>query len=242
MRSRIPFSGISSVFIRRFTSGGSRSKGNATNHSSFQSVSRTSKLLPLAKDIVKAGLTSGITMSAGDALCQTILRKSSSRESTELVKPNESRTPSIKTESDPVIDFSRVCRFGLIGLTLHGPFFFFGFRAIDAFYGSSRSIATAAMKMATGQTTLFPTYLTIFYYYIATLEHKTHKDRIKKLQVGFWPSYMGGCIFWPLANMINFTLVPTQSRVLYVNAVGLIWNTLLSYYDSNTSAKIKESA
>jgi protein Mpv17 len=33
---------------------------------------------------------------------------------------------------------------------------------------------------------------------------------------------------WPLANAVNFAIVPAPYRVLYVNFVSLCWNTYLS--------------
>lgn len=33
---------------------------------------------------------------------------------------------------------------------------------------------------------------------------------------------------WPLANLINFAIVPPAFRVLYSNCVSVIWETYLS--------------
>lgn len=52
---------------------------------------------------------------------------------------------------------------------LAGPFFYFGFRKLDALWGPSSSLATALKKTATGQFTLFPVYLSTFYMYMALL-------------------------------------------------------------------------
>lgn len=43
------------------------------------------------------------------------------------------------------------------------------------------------------------------------------------------PVYRAGWVFWPLANMVNFLLVPPTGRVLYVNCAGLLWNTYLRF-------------
>jgi len=39
--------------------------------------------------------------------------------------------------------------------------------------------------------------------------------------------FQAGWVFWPVANMANFLLVPPTGRVLYANCAGLLWNTFL---------------
>lgn len=50
---------------------------------------------------------------------------------------------------------------------------------------------------------------------------------VEKVKALFLPAFSSGCIFWPIANVINFRYVPSTHRVLYVNAMGLIWNAFL---------------
>jgi len=35
--------------------------------------------------------------------------------------------------------------------------------------------------------------------------------------------------FWPLANIINFSMIPLEYRVLYVNCMSMLWNGYLSH-------------
>lgn len=41
--------------------------------------------------------------------------------------------------------------------------------------------------------------------------------------------YIYDCAFWPIAQILNFLFVSPVYRVLYVNSLSLLWNTLLSY-------------
>jgi protein Mpv17 len=56
-----------------------------------------------------------------------------------------------------------------------------------------------------------------------------------KVQAGFLKTFAYGTLFWPIANVINFQYVAPTQRVLYVNAAGVLWNTLLSALNSPNS-------
>jgi hypothetical protein len=43
-------------------------------------------------------------------------------------------------------DVARSLRFGLVGLTLHGPWFGLGFPRVDAYFGASKSLANRVKK------------------------------------------------------------------------------------------------
>lgn len=42
-------------------------------------------------------------------------------------------------------------------------------------------------------------------------------------------TYIADCIVWPPLQLINFTFIPVQYQVLYVNICNLFWNTFLSF-------------
>ena len=90
----------------------------------------------------------------------------------------------------------------------------------------------ALKKTALGQVTIFPTYVTLFYAYIALLEGKSARQACGRVQRNFWPTMATGTVFWPIANMLNFTLVPQRHRVLYVGVMGIAWNSFLSWQNS----------
>ena len=131
---------------------------------SFQSlVAQQSNNLTMIKlpPLLKASLTSGTVMACGDMLCQKI------------------RQP-----KNPV-NWPQTSRFAIIGATLHGPYFFKGFRWLDTRFGTSNSLQHAITKSLIGQVTqlsvlffplilmhdkrvspkLFETALTIYMYY-----------------------------------------------------------------------------
>lgn len=93
-------------------------------------------------------------------------------------------------------------------------------------------LVQAFTKTVLGQATVFPVYISIFFTYAGLLEGRGLPKSFEKMQDKFWPTYVAGSVFWPCANMVNFTLVPATQRVLYVAAVGLLWNVYLSWQNS----------
>ncbi|EFJ47454.1 hypothetical protein VOLCADRAFT_92190 [Volvox carteri f. nagariensis] len=172
--------------------------------------------------VVRAGVTSCIVMQAGDILCQSIQRR------------NKSGALDWGAH-----DWKRTARFGLIGLTLHGPFFLWGFRMIDERFGPAKTLLTAAKKTAFGQVTIFPAYVAAFFTYIAILEPGGNLAAVgTKLRSSFLQTYVAGSVFWPAANMINFMCCPPSARILYVNGAGLVWNALLSAVNSQQAVAV----
>lgn len=57
-----------------------------------------------------------------------------------------------------------------------------------------------------------------------------------KLRDSFWPTFVTGCAFWPTVNIFNFRFLGPAHRVAYVNAMGLLWNSYLSYANSGGAA------
>ena len=67
--------------------------------------------------------------------------------------------------------------------------------------------------------------LALFLSFTAILEGGSPARYIKEK----WLSIIKhGLIVWPLANFINFKWIPSGYRVLYVNVIGMGWNTYLS--------------
>mmetsp|Transcript_4461 Transcript_4461/g.7440 ORF Transcript_4461/g.7440 Transcript_4461/m.7440 type:complete len:188 (+) Transcript_4461:188-751(+) len=131
-------------------------------------------------------------------------------------------------------DWKRTARFSLVGLTLHGPFFLWGFGMLDKTMGPGKTLTVALKKTALGQVTLFPTYLTAFFMYMSALEGTGFEGGRKKIQDNFVAMYTSGSVFWPVANVTNFMFVAPAARMLYVNACSLLWNAFLSWYNNTT--------
>lgn len=153
--------------------------------------------------LLRASLTSGVLYSIGDITTQ------------------------IDSETER-IDFKRVARFALTGSLLHGPYFLYGFRALDSKFPGS-SLQTALSKAFLGQVFLFPPFVSLLLTFTSVLEGSLAEFLNQDFKDKFININKNGLIVWPIANIINFRYIPSQYRVLYVNVIGLGWNTYLSF-------------
>lgn len=127
----------------------------------------------------------------------------------------------------------RTLRWTVTGLTLHGPYFWAGFRWLDSQFGATSTLRVAATKTVVGQLCLFPPYLVILFSAMGYMEG--HPNIPLKIQTHVPEAFKNGCVFWPIANLFNFSFVPPNMRVPYLACVGGLWNSYLSLINSRTT-------
>ena len=159
----------------------------------------------MLRQILKASFTSGSLYVFGDIINQKAL------------------------QSKPTIDWQKVARFGIVGATLHGPYFFFGFKFIDRIFGTGRNLKTVISKSLTGQMIVFPPFVVTMLSYNELLKGKSKQDIVKSVKDSFLPIFLNGFYCWPLANVITFRFIPVERRILWINCVGIVWNSYLSW-------------
>jgi len=143
----------------------------------------------------RAGLQSGSIMAVADVFTQWLV------EAKEF--PDE-------------FDAMRTMRWALAGVTLHGPYFFLGFSMVDKRLGAATTLKVVAQKTAIAQFVLFPPYLVALFGFMGVMER--HPNISEKNRVRVPEAFVSGCLYWPIANGINFALVPASLRVPYVAA------------------------
>lgn len=155
---------------------------------------------------LRAGIQSGTIMFVADALTQTTIEGRSVADA---------------------FDATRTLRWGVCGLVLHGPYFLVGFSSIDKRLGPATSWKVVAQKTAAAQFVLFPPYLCFLFTFMGLLEGNPNIAEKVRRQVP--RAFLGGCVYWPIANGINFSVVPGNLRVPYLAASAGVWNSYLSW-------------
>ena len=172
---------------------------------------------------VRAGMQSASIMTVADIMTQLVVEKKSLVGRNNKAEDDETTT----ARYDPV----RTLRWATVGLTLHGPYFRYCFARLDQmFAGTAQSLLVVAKKTALAQFIVFPPYLVALFTAIGLMEGSD--DIFGKVRTNVPKAFMGGCIFWPIANCFNFALVPTTARVPYLASVGALWNGYLSWMNS----------
>ena len=165
---------------------------------------------------LRAGLQSGSIMGIADASTQLFV---------------EGRQMTTDQDTNPY-DATRTLRWALIGLFLHGPYFLKGFAFLDKTFAPKSASAvvswkTVAQKTVAGQLFLFPPYLVLLFGTLGILEGEP--DVPAKIQKRVPEAFVSGCVYWPVANSINFKMVPSHLRVPYLALSSGVWNSYLSY-------------
>jgi len=76
-------------------------------------------------------------------------------------------------------------------------------------------------------------FQTGFFVYIDCLNGELKKKNLENLLSKIKVTLIRASIYWPIVNVIMFTVVPLQYRVLSGNFFGMIFGIFLSYVQSN---------
>lgn len=74
-----------------------------------------------------------------------------------------------------------------------------------------------------------PVMIGVFLSSMATMEGVSAKERLEKT---WWTALKTNWLVWPFVQMINFTFMPLQHRVLFANVISIGWNSYLSWVNS----------
>jgi protein Mpv17 len=170
------------------------------------------------RTLVRAGLQSGTIMGAADVATQL------------LTAIGDHDNNDDEDDEGRVVwrwDYERTIRWSAVGVTLHGPYFAAGFARLDAFWGASTTLTVVVQKTVAAQLVLFPPYLILLFAYLGWLEgvENIGQKVTHHAPAAFWT----GCIYWPMANILNFGLVPTTYRIPYTSVAAGLWNCYLSH-------------
>lgn len=137
------------------------------------------------------------------------------------------------------VDVVRLRAVALWGLLFMGPMLHTWYGALDRIYFGA---GAAWRKMLTDQLLFSTPFNAAFLVGVAALQGTPVGDAVAALRSTLWPSMKANWTLWPAAQMINFTLVPKPFQMVYVNCVGIVWNSILSYIAHAQPAKHQQRA
>eukprot|EP01025_Chloroclados_australasicus_P036997 TRINITY_DN3768_c0_g1_i4.p1 TRINITY_DN3768_c0_g1~~TRINITY_DN3768_c0_g1_i4.p1 ORF type:complete len:357 (+),score=0.41 TRINITY_DN3768_c0_g1_i4:46-1116(+) len=144
--------------------------------------------------------------------------------------------------STPKYDFMRTARMAVYGGVIMGPLAHHWFNLLDKVVLPHHPYSPAAIvtKAALDQLIQAPIGLTLFYAYQETMQGRPHMAG-KTIRQKLFPTLLMTWKFWPLAHLINFSVIPLEQRILYVNVVSVIYTCLLSRLASEKPSQSKLS-
>eukprot|EP00471_Norrisiella_sphaerica_P007355 CAMPEP_0184481932 /NCGR_PEP_ID=MMETSP0113_2-20130426/3522_1 /TAXON_ID=91329 /ORGANISM="Norrisiella sphaerica, Strain BC52" /LENGTH=283 /DNA_ID=CAMNT_0026861387 /DNA_START=337 /DNA_END=1188 /DNA_ORIENTATION=- len=142
-------------------------------------------------------------------------------------------------------DKDRTMRMSFWGATVHPLAVHYWFNNLERWIGPNPLNASkltvlrlALRKVIVDQLMSSPVFLGSFLAYSALTQGKTIEDTIHSFKDDWFTIMKGGWSCWPLAHLINFSIVPIQWRALYVNFVQLGFGMFLSMMGNQGGAGV----
>jgi len=186
----------------------------------------------IAQPIITKALTACLTFGLSDWTAQRIESKPSSSEITKS-------TSKIASEpTQPLHNWKRTIFSAAVGLFYFGPAAHYWYEAVFKLLPGT-SLFSTVQKALLGQVIFGPVFTCIFFA-SSLLQNNSFTVRnwvaqIKKDLPAVWLSGLG---YWPLVDVISFSLIPIQFIPLFINIASFIWTVYLSLV-SNSRAKVQ---
>jgi hypothetical protein len=131
-------------------------------------------------------------------------------------------------------DRGRVIRSGLCGLLAHGPLSHLYYVGLDHVFAQQNFIAASwmvpAAKVAIDQTAWSLFWNSTYYTLLGILKFESADVIAATVRNSWWDLLKAGWRMWPLVHLLTYGVVPVQHRLLFVDAVELVWVCILSLY------------
>ncbi|KAF2071206.1 hypothetical protein CYY_007474 [Polysphondylium violaceum] len=166
-------------------------------------------------------LSTGVLMGTGDILAQRIdfhFKQQS------LNKDNNNTNDDNRFK----IDYQRVLTMTSVGVLFSGPVLHYWYTSLDKIVvGSGKTVYIK--KMLLDQGVFAPIVISCFMGIMNTIHGKSLADTEQKIKNDLFYAMKANWMLWPAAQLINFSLVPPNLRVLYTSVVSIFWNIFLSH-------------
>ena len=111
-------------------------------------------------------------------------------------------------------DFGRTARFTLIGFAYVAPMLHVWFGALTRFLPAA-NLATALKRTAIDQSLFAPTFITLLFGLLLTLDGKP-EHWAAKMKEDFVPTMKTNWMVWAPAQLINFRYIPPAYQVCFL--------------------------
>lgn len=128
------------------------------------------------------------------------------------------------TDKSEKCDLALVGRYAVLGSTVFPVGLSYWYNWLDrAIVGTAAR--TLALKVVLDQIVTMPPYIYIFYVGMSLMEGQ--KDIFKEAKEKFWQTFWTSAAFWMPVQYINFFVVPTSMRVVFIAVTSFLWVNVL---------------
>lgn len=170
--------------------------------------------------VITKSITSGVLFGLGDMIAQFIVPEDSGK-----------------------LNWKRVARASIFGSLLLGPLAHLHFNFLDWLVVKRLALTGNGMpfaKMFVDQFTYWAISInTLYLFSLPKLEGKTNKEAWGNVEERIWPTMKANWTLWPIAQIINFKLIPVAHQLNFVLIVSLGWASYLSWAGGQLQKKQK---
>lgn len=157
---------------------------------------------------VREGINVALLMGAGDLIAQLAMEKK------------------------PISDwnYQRSLRFSALGFCVVAPVMRKWYGTLEGMVAKNQPpLDRGLKKMFLDQALFAPPFTLLISYLVPFVNGEKHDDIVDGLKKTYFDILKGNYMLWPVAQVVNFTLVPLQYQVIYAQCIALIWNSYLSW-------------
>lgn len=173
-------------------------------------------------------ISSGVLMSIGDFLSQTVEKREHSR--------------AIDDGSRKVsgFDWERNAKMFVVG-AVQGPLHHYFYGWLDRTYIGA-TLKTTTIKILYDQFIMSPVCIAAFFYSAGWMYYQSNEQITKEIKSKFVTVYITDWMVWPATQFINFYYLHPKYRVIYVNFITMLYNVFLSHIKHDRSFEKASSA
>ncbi|ETM02712.1 hypothetical protein L917_00870 [Phytophthora nicotianae] len=184
--------------------------------------------------MVTKSVTSAVLFGLGDRVAQR-MEKSGKQEDDDPRGEESGDDGAIVSEST-----ARTMRMMIWGSVLFTPVAHTWINFIERTVGSQGKVVVFK-KMLLDALVFAPSINTLFFTSTQMMQGKSIGHGVDFAADRLPQTLKANYMIWPVANIINYSYVPLQYRILFINCVNLVWTTVLSTISSRpAAATVKE--
>ena len=99
------------------------------------------------------------------------------------------------------------------------------------------SIVETLFRLCLDQLLFSPLLNTVFYSLMTLWNEKSLRNAPNVVRTNLLPTMLRSWRVWPLAQVVNLSVVPPELRVLFANMIGFGWSIYLSWFFAKQAKK-----